>query len=125
MNWRIRIVLPVILAAMAATPAGAQSAPRRVVVVAQPDDPRGPRQQALLAADAAALHDRDVVVETITQAAARQRPALGLAADAPFAVLLVGRDGGVKRRWAAPVPPAEITALIDTMPMRQAEMRRR
>ena len=44
---------------------------------------------------------------------------------AAFEVLLIGKDGGVKLRRDKPVAAFEITALIDTMPMRQDEMRRR
>ena len=37
-------------------------------------------------------------------------------------VLLIGKDGGVKLRKEMPVEPAQIFALIDTMPMRIREM---
>jgi hypothetical protein len=40
-----------------------------------------------------------------------------------FTVVLVGKDGGVKLRQSEPVTLAEIFALIDSMPMRQREMR--
>jgi hypothetical protein len=40
-----------------------------------------------------------------------------------FAVILVGKDGGVKLRSEEPVAAARIFDLIDGMPMRQAEMR--
>lgn len=39
-----------------------------------------------------------------------------------FAVILLGKDGGVKLRRNKPVPVSEIYALIDTMPMRRREM---
>ncbi len=45
--------------------------------------------------------------------------------EGQFRVLLVGKDGGVKRVDKGPVAMRDIFALIDTMPMRQAEMRRR
>ena len=38
-------------------------------------------------------------------------------------VLLIGKDGGVKLRRSMPVSPEDINALIDSMPMRQREMR--
>ncbi len=42
-----------------------------------------------------------------------------------FAVILIGKDGTEKlRRWSV-VPPKEIFDLIDSMPMRQAEIRRK
>ena len=40
-----------------------------------------------------------------------------------FQVLLIGKDGGVKRRWDAPIAPRELFGVIDAMPMRQQEMR--
>ena len=45
--------------------------------------------------------------------------------DTPFEVLLIGLDGGVKLRRTEPVAQADLFSLIDQMPMRQAEMRRK
>lgn len=42
-----------------------------------------------------------------------------------FAVLLIGKDGGVKMKKTSVVDPRSIFDLIDSMPMRQAEMRRK
>lgn len=42
-----------------------------------------------------------------------------------FAVLLVGKDGGVKRRANDPVNLNELFAQIDRLPMRRAEMEER
>lgn len=44
--------------------------------------------------------------------------------DAPFEILLIGLDGGVKLRKDEFVPCRELFTLIDGMPMRRAEMRR-
>ena len=108
-----------------ATAAAGYSPHRLVVVVGQPDDPRVAQQHAALQHAAVALRERDVVVQDITPDAARRlRPELGVAAQVAFEVLLVGKDGGVKWRQDAPVAVADITGLIDTMPMRQSEMRR-
>ena len=38
-------------------------------------------------------------------------------------VILIGKDGGEKARWQQVVDPQEIFDLIDSMPMRQDEMR--
>lgn len=46
---------------------------------------------------------------------------LPLRRDANFEMLLIGKDGGIKQRWTQAVPPEDIFALIDGMPMRQAE----
>ncbi len=40
-----------------------------------------------------------------------------------FAILLIGKDGGVKMRKTQSVEMKKIFALIDKMPMRQQEMR--
>ena len=108
-----------------ATTAAAPSPHRLVVVVAQASDPLATQQRAALARDAAALRERDVVVQAITpEAARRDRPELGVEPQTTFELLLVGKDGGVKLRRDRPIAGSEITALIDTMPMRQSEIRR-
>ncbi len=38
-------------------------------------------------------------------------------------MVLVGKDGDEKARWNRVVNPQEIFDLIDSMPMRQSEMR--
>ena len=42
-----------------------------------------------------------------------------------FQLFLVGLDGGIKARYDGPTTPQTIFGLIDTMPMRQAELRYR
>ncbi len=109
-----------------AATAAAQQPNRLVIVVAQPDDPRARQQHADFQQHAAALQARDVLTQDLTpEVARRERPELGVEPQAAFEILLVGKDGTVKLRRAGPVPTAEITALIDTMPMRQNEMRQR
>jgi hypothetical protein len=108
------------------TTAAAPSAHRTIVVVGQPSDPRVTQQHALLAQDAAVLRERDVVIQDISRESARRtRHDLRVLSRVAFEVLLVGKDGRVKLRRDAPVAASEIAALIDTMPMRQDEMRRR
>jgi hypothetical protein len=110
---------------MMVTAAAAQSAHRLVVVIGRPDDPRIGQQHAALVHDAAALRERDVVVQDLTpDAARRERPELDVSPQADFEVLVVGKDGGVKLRRPAPVTASDIMGLIDAMPMRRAEMRR-
>ncbi len=107
-----------------ATPAAGLSPYRLVAVICQPGDPRGAQQNAALQRDAAALHERDVVVRNLTpEAARRERPEWRVDAKAEFEVLLVGKDGEVKLRRQTTVAPSEIAALIDPMPMRQEEER--
>ncbi|MEM6427804.1 MAG: DUF4174 domain-containing protein [Deinococcota bacterium] len=39
-----------------------------------------------------------------------------------FALVLIGKDGGVKRRETAPTNLADVFTQVDSMPMRQREM---
>jgi hypothetical protein len=66
------------------------------------------RQSAALEAASAGLRERDVII--VTQAATT------------FRVRLVGKDGGVKFDRNTPVNTKTLFALIDAMPMRQAEL---
>lgn len=50
------------------------------------------------------------------------RQHLGLARD-DISVLLLGKDGGVKLRRSAAIPPGELFETIDAMPMRRREMK--
>jgi hypothetical protein len=88
-----------------------------------------------LAADVA---DRDLVVFEVLErgtSLVNGRPITEPAADglrkefkAPagrFLLVLVGKDGTVKRRSETPVPLNQVFEQIDSMPMRQREMRER
>jgi hypothetical protein len=52
----------------------------------------------------------------------RLREAYNLPADG-FYMLLIGKDGTVKERYSQPTEMEAIFSLIDSMPMRQEEMR--
>ncbi|MEO1459849.1 MAG: DUF4174 domain-containing protein [Pseudomonadota bacterium] len=93
---------------------------RPILVFAEPEDPRLDAQLDALDRARAALAERDnvVIVDTAERSALRRR-----FAPAGFTVILVGKDGGEKLRRRRVVKPAELNALIDTMPMRQNEMR--
>lgn len=97
---------------------------RRVLLlfVDGPDDPGLRAQQAELTPHAPGLAERDIVVIASADSALRRRlsvPAGG------FAVLLLGKDGGVKLRSASPIAFVELAAVVDAMPMRQDEMIRK
>jgi len=110
------------MAAVGAASAAAEGAHRIVLVIGRPADPLIAEQTARLAQRRQALDDRDVRVVTVTpKEAARDWPAAGQPASDRFRVLLIGKDGGVKLRRDRPVDPAELEALIDTMPMRRQE----
>lgn len=110
---------------------------RPVLVFAdRADELRLKQQLARFDADAAGLLERAMVVAVVyadggTVEAARplsRDDAAGLRSrfkvePGQFLVLLIGKDGGVKLRRADVVEPRELFDLIDSMPMRQQELR--
>lgn len=110
---------------------------RAFLVFADAPDPRVEEQTNALLAERGALGERDMVVLSVVGdevtpvfgdvppgADARAlRMRCGVDAGTPFTAVLVGKDGGVKWRENRPAQPAELFGLIDTMPMRRAEMR--
>jgi hypothetical protein len=120
-------------AALAAAPMVAEMQwDRRVLLISAPSH----ADRALLAQRAVffgmeqAAVERDLSIVSIagetvigaadTAAALRRRYRLP---DDRFAVVLLGKDGGLKLRAAAPVSAAQLMGVIDAMPMRRAEQR--
>jgi hypothetical protein len=117
---------------------------RRIIVIAagSADVPSVRKQRAEVLKHVAALDERDIVVfialpdgsvegvhgpaPTPAEASAflSRNPLPHGKSTGHFAVLLVGKDGGVKFRSERPVRAEELFALIDTMPMRREEMKR-
>jgi hypothetical protein len=114
---------------------------RRVLLVrsALPEDVRWKKQRTALSAQAQGLAVRDVVAvertgeadlkvwpsgETVLGAALPQEIQAQLR-SAAWKVLLIGRDGGIKSAWDKVVPPDEIFAKIDAMPMGRSEKQAR
>lgn len=96
---------------------------RPVVVLSDSrDDPRVAKQISALDHTKPALDERNIEVlrEAMPKGALRQ--ALGVRGSG-FAVVLVGKDGDVKKVWRRPVDPKAIFTIIDQMPMRQQEMK--
>jgi predicted transcriptional regulator len=95
-------------------------------------------QMRLLAEQPAEIADRDLIIISLFAqeegrlanrsisvfAAEVAREHYDVAEDS-FAILLLGKDGGLKFRADRATSPAELFALIDSMPMRQQEMRER
>ncbi|MBB3900706.1 DUF4174 domain-containing protein [Methylobacterium brachythecii] len=101
----------------------------RVLVIAAPEagDARLQAQREALAAARGGVKERDlVVVEAIGNGprAVELRQRLGLPEGA-FRAVLVGKDGGPKLSSGEPIPPQNLFATIDAMPMRRDEMKRR
>lgn len=101
----------------------------------QPDWPEYEVQVAKLAGEQAALAERDLVQihvfeevegyvgdEKFSPAQNELLREQFQVDTGQYALFLVGKDGGVKERYANPVEPEKIYALIDSMPMRQQEM---
>ena len=95
-----------------------KKAERQLALLADQRDGLGERDIALLIVDGDSVR-RDA--EVLGGAAAlRRRFGIG---PQGFALVLVGKDGGEKRRETAPVRPESLFATIDAMPMRRREMR--
>lgn len=116
--------LPVLRDVTAADVAGQRWQHRLLVIFADEEtDPRLTAQRRLLGPAIAQLRERDVLlIEVVGDDPLRE----GLGVEKRgFHAVLVGKDGGVKLREREPVRPQTLTAVIDAMPMRQAEIRER
>lgn len=98
------------------------------------DDKQLRKQAALFKAETAAMRERDMPLilaggdETQVDGVAAPFSAEALrrsygVPEGAFAVLLIGKDTGVKLRSGRVVRPEAVFELIDAMPMRQDEMR--
>jgi hypothetical protein len=84
------------------------------------------QQKKLLAAVPDQLRERDFLVKEIPydqlSPADRQYWQQELKQSlTSFAVVLIGKDGGVKRTETRPLAPADLFATVDKMPMRKRE----
>lgn len=94
------------------------------------------RQKQMLAAQQGGVENRNItLIEVVGRdagyvndeplspdSAAKLRSDFNVGID-DFTVILVGKDGGEKLRERSAVPAHRLFELIDSMPMRQAEMR--
>lgn len=122
------------LAALAAVPAKAKASlaslrwERRVLLVSAPHaaNPAAEAQRGSFADLGRGADDRDLVLVEVlggtvrgaSDSAAALRRDYTLPADR-FTVILIGKDGGEKRRSGEPMSAATLTATIDAMPMRR------
>lgn len=114
----------------------------RLIVLFAPEehDPRLTRQIDLLMAEEQALKDRDVyifivggpgAVKAIGDGASGARldpDSMRERFDVPpdaFRIVIIGKDGTVKKTADEPIAVSDITGLIDSMPMGSEEKRRR
>lgn len=81
------------------------------------------QQVALLNKESMGIKERDIVVTVVeTDNPIRKKYAVK---QGVFMVLLVGKDGTEKYRTTQLVLSQQLFALVDAMPMRQAEMQRK
>lgn len=95
-----------------------------VVFADSPADPRYTEQMEMLRADLAGLGERDVVILTDTDPAARS-PLRQALRPRGFVVVLIDKDGVIKLRKPSPWTVREISRSIDKTPLRQDEIRLR
>ena len=102
------------------------------------NDPLFKNLQSQIMAQKAEIDDRDLIVfEVPAQGSARMntspldqkeadsiRNHFAVPGDA-FSLILVGKDGGIKLKRSDQVDLREVFGLIDSMPMRQSEMRQK
>jgi hypothetical protein len=91
-----------------------------VIFADTPDDPRFVQQLTLLEERLPELEERDVVILTDTDPAARG-PLRQELRPRGFGVVLIDKDGVVAQRHPTPVSAREIINLIDRMPSRRQE----
>ncbi|GAB2454614.1 hypothetical protein GCM10011375_02140 [Hymenobacter qilianensis] len=127
------------LATLAQTPLTKPSLPerikaqrwqKRVVVLCAPtaESAELKQQKASMAAAQTQVNARDMLIleaiETSLSPSEKQyvRQTLGIKPGG-FALVLIGKDGGVKRKETEPIDPKALFETIDAMPMRRQEMR--
>lgn len=105
---------------------------KRLLLIVAPSviDPYFKRQKALLTTVANELRERDfLVIDALTnQLSAVDKHYLMQTIklkNTGFAVVLIGKDGGVKRTETKPIDPADLFEMVDKMPMRREEMSRK
>ena len=95
---------------------------RPVVIFADsPNDPRFRQQIELLSARADELAERDVIILTDTDPAARSDLRTQLRPRG-FMLVIMGKDGEVELRKPEPWSVREISRTIDKMPLREQEV---
>ncbi|WP_161992601.1 DUF4174 domain-containing protein [Aureimonas leprariae] len=106
---------------------------RLLLVFTQGDTERERRQRDALPDEG--LRERDMLLIRVPQdgevsvpgvgavPSADIRSAYGVADAASFTVILVGKDGGIKRRSSEPIAARDLFGTVDAMPMRRQETR--
>jgi hypothetical protein len=98
-----------------------QSSTRRLLVFGEAQ-PEFKKQLTLLHQDSSGIAERDLVIIIVEKESEYKKYNV---ISNQFTLLLIGKDGGEKLRSSKPVEIKTIFQLIDSMPMRQAEMKSR
>ena len=81
------------------------------------------QQLAALQKDSSGLAERDLIVKQVKPGESLYKT-YHIISNEPFTVILIGKDGGEKFRSSSILSTSNLFAMIDAMPMRQAEIRR-
>jgi hypothetical protein len=81
------------------------------------------QQVQLLQQDSAGIKDRDIEIAVVKQSSGLLKQYK--VSEKEFTVILVGKDRGEKHRTHKLLPSDSLYAIIDVMPMRRAEMKRK
>ncbi len=95
---------------------------RQLLIFGQPQSQLVLQQLELLKKDAAGVEERDIIITLV----AKENPIFKkykMEASKRLTIILVGKDGGEKHRTYNVITAQQLFALVDAMPMRQAEMR--
>jgi hypothetical protein len=99
----------------------------RIILVFTPaaSDARFQAQTELFEARKTDLDERNILVFAVVGAdEPKMRSHFRVSKD-DFAVILIGKDGNEKHRWAGVAPIEQIDHRVDRMPMRRSEMQRK
>ena len=129
----IRPILTLVLLAAAASTMNSETLDQarwkmRVLIIYAPlgSEEQLARQEELLRSRDRELEERDVAQIVLRSRSEDAKIAARFELpEANFAVLLIGKDGEEKLRSRDVVSPESLFRLIDSMPMRQEEMRQR
>ncbi len=97
---------------------------RRVLLFGEKTSPLLSQQWELLRKDSVGFKERDVQLQ-IVPAGDPLYKTYQVSRKDTFTLILIGRDAGEKYRSSELTTSAQIFALIDAMPMRKAEVRRK
>jgi hypothetical protein len=99
----------------------------RIVLVFTPSstDSRFRLQNELFEKHRADLDERSILVFPVVGAEEVKTRCRFRVAKEDFAVILIGKDGNEKHRWAGIAPIEQIDHRVDRMPMRRIEMEKK